>query len=115
METSFGRPSAAPEGFLWIVTQSKREGAKAVRNLFASSGSAPSGQAGGAAPGTLGRRAPPGHASMAPMGVVEEAVEERLEGGRPGRLRAVLAAIGIGVAVAVLAYRLLRSGDDSDD
>jgi len=43
------------------------------------------------------------------MGVVEEAVEERLEGGRPGRVRAVLAALVAGAAVAALTYRLLRS------
>jgi hypothetical protein len=43
------------------------------------------------------------------MSVAENAVAERLEGGQPGRLRAVLAAIAIGAAVAVVAYRLLRS------
>lgn len=50
-------------------------------------------------------------------GIVEDAVEERLKGGRPGRLRAFFAAIAIAVALAVVAYRLLRSGsdDDSDD
>ena len=48
------------------------------------------------------------------MSVVEDAVAERLEGGRPGRLRAVLAAVAIGGTVAVVAYRLLRAGSDSD-
>ena len=43
------------------------------------------------------------------MSVAKEAVAQRLEGERPGRLRAVIAAIAIGVAVAVIAYRLLRS------
>ena len=47
-------------------------------------------------------------------GVVEEAVEERLKGGRPGRLRAFFAAVAIAVAIAVLAYRLLRSRSDDD-
>jgi hypothetical protein len=46
------------------------------------------------------------------MGVVEDAVSERVEGGQPGRLRAVIAAIAVGVAAALLAYRLLRSGGD---
>jgi hypothetical protein len=43
------------------------------------------------------------------MSVVEDAVAERVQGDRPGRVRAVLAAIAIGAAVAVAAYRLLRS------
>jgi hypothetical protein len=47
-------------------------------------------------------------------GVVEEVVEERLEGGRPGRLRAFFAAVAIAVTAAVLAYRLLRSRSDDD-
>ena len=37
------------------------------------------------------------------MSVVEDAVEERLEGGQPGRVRALLAAVAIGAAVAALA------------
>jgi hypothetical protein len=49
------------------------------------------------------------------MSVVEEAVEERLKGGRPGWLRAVIAAVVIGAAAAVVAYRLLRSGGDDGD
>jgi hypothetical protein len=48
-------------------------------------------------------------------GVVEKAVDERVKGGKPGRFRAVLAAIAIGASVAVVAYRLLRSGDDDPD
>jgi hypothetical protein len=47
-------------------------------------------------------------------GVVEDAVEERLKGGRPGRLRAIFAAVAIAVTVALLAYRLLRSRSDDD-
>jgi hypothetical protein len=45
--------------------------------------------------------------------VVEDAVEERLKGGRPGRLRAFFATLAIAVAIAMVAYRLLRS--DTDD
>ena len=47
-------------------------------------------------------------------GVVEDAVEERLKGGRPGRLRAFFAAVAIAVTVAVLAFRVLRSRSDDD-
>jgi hypothetical protein len=43
---------------------------------------------------------------------VAEAVSQRLEGDEPSRLRALGAAIMIGAGAAVLAYRLLRSGDD---
>jgi hypothetical protein len=50
-----------------------------------------------------------------PMSVVEEAVAERLEGDRPGRVRAALAAIAIGAVVAVTAYRLLRSRASGTD
>jgi len=46
------------------------------------------------------------------MSVVEDAVSERVEGGRPGRLRAVIAAVAVGAIAAVVAYRLLRSGSD---
>ena len=49
------------------------------------------------------------------MGVVEEAVTERVKGGRPGRFRAVLAAVVVGATAAMVAYRLLRSGADDDD
>jgi hypothetical protein len=45
---------------------------------------------------------------------VGEAVAERLQGGEPSRLRAIGAAIIVGVGAAVLAYRLLRSGGDDE-
>jgi len=48
-------------------------------------------------------------------GVVEDVVEERLKGGRPGRLRAFFAAVAIAVTLAVLAFRLLRSRSDDDE
>jgi hypothetical protein len=41
---------------------------------------------------------------------VSETVNQRLEGEEASRLRALGAAIIIGAAAAVLAYRLLRSG-----
>jgi hypothetical protein len=44
-------------------------------------------------------------------GVVEEAVSERAAGGRPGRLRSLLAALAIGFAAGALAYHLLRDED----
>ena len=40
---------------------------------------------------------------------VGEAVADRLQGDEPSRLRALGAAIIIGVAAGVLAYRLLRN------
>jgi hypothetical protein len=40
---------------------------------------------------------------------VSDAVAQRLEGDEPSRLRALGAAIIIGVGAATLAYRLLRS------
>ena len=43
---------------------------------------------------------------------VAETVGQRLEGDEASRLRALGAAIIIGVGAAVLAYRLLRSGGD---
>jgi hypothetical protein len=46
------------------------------------------------------------------MGVVEDTVTERVKGGRPGRVRAVVAALALGVMAAVVAYRLLRSDPD---
>jgi hypothetical protein len=51
---------------------------------------------------------------------VSEAVRERLEEGEAGRLRALVAAVCVGAAVTVLAYRLLRGGgaggdDDGED
>ena len=44
-------------------------------------------------------------------GVVEEAVKERAEGKRPGRLRSLLAAFVIGAAAGAMAYHLLRDED----
>jgi hypothetical protein len=41
--------------------------------------------------------------------LVQDAVAERLEGGEPSRLRALGAAIIIGFAAGLLAYRLLRN------
>jgi hypothetical protein len=41
---------------------------------------------------------------------VGKAVAERVSGAGPGRLRALSAAVVAGVTVAVLTYRLLRSG-----
>ena len=43
------------------------------------------------------------------MNPVSRAIEERLSGGRPSALRALLAAIAAGFVVAGLVYRLLRS------
>jgi hypothetical protein len=47
-------------------------------------------------------------------GIVEEAVVERLEGDEPGRLRALAAAIVVGVGAALLTYRLLRADGTQD-
>jgi hypothetical protein len=47
---------------------------------------------------------------LASMNVLTKAIRERLSGAKPGVLRAVLAAISVGLAAAVLTYRLLRSG-----
>jgi hypothetical protein len=47
------------------------------------------------------------------MSVVEHAVEDRLEGERPGRLRSLLAAAVAGAAAGALAYKFLRSESDS--
>jgi hypothetical protein len=46
------------------------------------------------------------------VSVAEKAVEERLEGERPGRLRSLLAAAVAGAAAGALAYKFLRSGSD---
>jgi len=48
------------------------------------------------------------------MGVVEDAVEERVKGGRPGWLKALVAAAMVGGMAALVAYRLLRSEADDD-
>jgi len=46
------------------------------------------------------------------IGTLNRAARERLSGGRPPRLRASLAAAAAAGGVAVLVYRLLRSGED---
>lgn len=47
-------------------------------------------------------------------GIVEEAVAQRLQGDEPGRLRALGAAIVVGVGAALLTYRLLRADGTKD-
>jgi hypothetical protein len=47
--------------------------------------------------------------------LVGEAVKQRVEGDEPSRLRALAAAIVIGVGAALLAYRLLRSDSGADE
>jgi hypothetical protein len=42
-------------------------------------------------------------------GVAEQAVKDRIEGHRPGRVRAMVAAATAGAAAGVVAYRALRS------
>lgn len=42
---------------------------------------------------------------------IGRAVEERVQEGEAGRFRAAVAAVSVGAAVALLAYRLLRGGD----
>jgi hypothetical protein len=42
---------------------------------------------------------------------VPEALVQRAAGGRPGRLRAAVAAAAIGAGAAVLTYKVLRSGE----
>ena len=41
---------------------------------------------------------------------VKSAVSERLEGGKPSRAKAFIAAVMIGFAAFVTAYKLMRSG-----
>jgi hypothetical protein len=48
--------------------------------------------------------------SSKPTRIVGKAAKERISGGKPGPLRAMVAAAVIGVGAAVLTYRLLRSG-----
>ena len=45
----------------------------------------------------------------APVRTVGKAVGERLGGGKPGRMRALGAAIVVGAGAAVATYRALRS------
>jgi hypothetical protein len=47
-------------------------------------------------------------------GLVAEPIAERAQGRRPGRLRAVVAALGAGVAAVYLMYKFLRSEPDGD-
>ena len=47
----------------------------------------------------------------APLRNLLKAIGERLSGSKPGMIRAIMAAITVGVAAAVLTYRLLRSGN----
>jgi hypothetical protein len=42
--------------------------------------------------------------------VVKTAIKQRVSGDRPSWLRTLVASVVIGVAVAVLAFKLLRSG-----
>ncbi len=42
---------------------------------------------------------------------VWKAIADRLGGGRPGPMRAFIAAVVVGLAAAILTYRLLRAGD----
>jgi len=44
--------------------------------------------------------------------VVGDAVSDRLQGGEPSRLRALVAATVIGFGAAVIAYKLLRGMGD---
>ena len=46
----------------------------------------------------------------APLSALIKATGERLSGSKPGALRALVAAITVGVTAAVLMYRFLRSG-----
>ena len=46
----------------------------------------------------------------APLRALIKAIGERLSGSKPGVLRALVAAITVGVTAAVLLYRFLRSG-----
>ena len=48
-------------------------------------------------------------------GIVKEAVADRITGDQPNRLRALGAAIVVGVGAALLTYRLLRSDDGEDE
>lgn len=48
-------------------------------------------------------------ASSTAVKAVAPAVAERIQGEQPSRVRALVAATAVGAAVAVVAYRLLRS------
>jgi 4-amino-4-deoxy-L-arabinose transferase-like glycosyltransferase len=47
--------------------------------------------------------------------VLAEAAAQRVSGERPGRWRAIVAAVVAGFATALLVYRLLRSRDEPED
>jgi hypothetical protein len=48
-------------------------------------------------------------------GVIENAVSDRVQGERPGRVRSALAAAAVGVTCAALAYKLLRRDQPTID
>jgi predicted Rossmann-fold nucleotide-binding protein len=50
----------------------------------------------------------------AALKTVARATAERLSGGQPGVMQAVVASVVTGAATAALTYRLLRSGGDGD-
>ena len=54
-------------------------------------------------------------ASRMTGGPLGKAVAQRLQGERPGAMRAFAGAAVAGTAAAVIVYRVLRSGSDSDD
>jgi hypothetical protein len=43
------------------------------------------------------------------VGFIKDAFAKRLKGERPGMLRALLVALVIGIAAAVIAYKLMRT------
>ena len=45
------------------------------------------------------------------MGVAVEATAEKLAGGKPSRIRSLVAAVVVAGAAAVLTYRFLRGSD----
>jgi hypothetical protein len=49
--------------------------------------------------------------ARAALRTVGKAIVDRIRGQRPGALRAFVVAVLVGIAVAVLTYRALRSGD----
>ena len=46
----------------------------------------------------------------APIRTLLKAIGERISGSKPGMFRALLSAIIVGVAAAILTFKLLRSG-----
>jgi hypothetical protein len=49
------------------------------------------------------------------MNIAMDAVQQRVAGEQPSRTRSALTAMMVGVAAAVLAYRLLRREDNTRD